>query len=550
MSNKFFAILFTGFSSILFSQQPSISPLSNRLEFSTEMHEYFSEETNMPSPRTAFNPPKKLGKVKIQTTPSDDGTWELRFQFPEPVTFKQEIDGDSLFFEFNQPIDSPDLEKAQESLGFLLKKFANGYNTLNLIAKKPVFYNAEAGDSTFILTITPDACAPIEASRSLKVAEARLLVEEREYQMAISALWDLQEEYPCDKDTMLLAATLEGLLPRWQREMQTLSSLRDEHPRDEDLQTLMDIAYSPHSSYVLGERQVQRTIGLAVYQVWRAKEEAIFFSSPFNTFYGGVEWQLYRGHISSIVDSQGNSIGFRGSRNQGTLFARNEWADGKSLSGMLYAQEGAVGAGAAGKMLLPWIQGDVEALACWHRPYWAIFETLAFHGREDLFKIHVNSVYSRYFNWSLEGGMHRVGITGTPNGFTSVLASSEIFINLVVGNPIISLNYGFDAEYITQQKEKLGVNGEFNPVPYTSFENHSVRGYLVYQWRDRWNLTVFGGETFNRLGLHARTYGISLKYAKPVPRGWEIELSAYRFPSTIVQGATGEYYTATFIYRF
>ena len=530
-----------------------ITDAGSSFEFSKEMKDYFSEELAIPA-STEINPPffkpTSKEKVFIGAAPIDNG-WRLTFLFPKPVTFMEKNEAGAIYFEFNQTIDSSDFLSAQEKLGFLIKRLSNGYNSLSINPKQPLRVEAAAQGNFFILDLLPAYEVPYEGSRLLKIAKARLLIEERHYSAAFKYIDQLEQEYPDDKDLLLLNASLEGLLPRWQEEMKIFNELAVEYPEDEDVVTLSNEAFSPHSSYIQAIRQIQRTVGLAAVQLYGLQEELILAANSERVVYGGSQWQLFRGHISSIVNNQGQFVGFLGTRNQTTLYRRDEWASGSYVKGLIYGQETTLGVGLEIGRLLPKIQGQINVIACVHRPYWSVFETLAFYGREDLLKVQINSVYNRYFNWHFDLGAHRVGIKGTSNGFSSILASGEIFFNLTVGNPIIALNYGLDAEYITQQKTKIGIDGnKYNPVPYVTFENHSLRVFLYYTWRERWNLTIYGGETFNRLGLNAKTYGISLKYAKPLPCGWELELSAYRFPSTIVQGATGEYYTGILTFRF
>jgi len=107
--------------------------------------------------------------------------------------------------------------------------------------------------------------------------------------------------------------------------------------------------------------------------------------------------------------------------------------------------------------LLPWIQGEFSVELDWHKPYWGVFECLAFHGREDKALFGFSSQCNRYVAIQAKGGGHSVGISETQNGFSSYLANAEIFVNLNITNPIVALNYGFDAEYVQHQAEKQGI---------------------------------------------------------------------------------------------
>lgn len=531
-------------------------PTSSRLEFSHDLKEYFEEEFALPtSPEFLNRLPvdKKRPKVRVEAIYIENGAWRLVFEFPERVEFCQELEGNDLYLKFNQTVDSDDLIKAQEQLGYIIKRFANGFNMIYLVAKRPVTYATLSFDNTFVLDVIPDYRYYLEETRRVKIAAARLLIDERNYDAAFCALSQLEEEYPNDKDARILLASLEGLLPQWQPQVEIIADLMDDYPADDDLVKLYKDAYCPHSPFVRFERQEQRTMGLGVYQIYGLQTEDFLFWNDSSVLYGGTKYQLYSGHLSSVINNQGLTEGFLGTRSQVNVYLRNEWECGAQVTANAYVQEGGIfGGGIFASKLLPQYQGEIFLRADWHRPYWAVFETLAHHGREDLVKLGMSSVYDRYLTFGLEGGMHRVGIAGTHNGFTSMLASAQVFLYLKLSNPMIGINYSLDAEYVKQEATKTSIDGNpYNPVPYTSFENHTLRGYIYYQWWDRWYFTAYGGETFNRLGINAPTAGSSLKYVKPCcPFGLEVELAYDRFPSTTNQGATAEYYTATVTARF
>ncbi len=525
---------------------------NEHLTFSQDEQELFSEELLLPSYEPIFSQKTNpSAKVHILASYQNKGAWRLTFTFPQKVSFTTSSNGNTICIEFNQAIDSPDLQDIQEKLSFLLKGVFSGYHTLELVPQRQIDIRAVSSGCVFTLELIPCLNTSKEEKRLLQIATARLLVEERCFRAATCVLSELKKEYPEDENVLILLASLDGLLPKWQEEWRILKGLHERYPDDEDIYDLMYATYSPHSSYLLLERQLQKTVGLAIVQVNIAQAEAMVWNTVHNTLYLGTQWQLWDGHFNSIVNSQGNYVRFQGYRNQAAIYLRHDWSSGSELTGYFYAQKETVGAGLKAMTLWPAIQGNFFMLATWHRPYWALFETMAYQGREDLLYAGVNSEPTRYIDWEASLGTHRVGITGTSTAFTSVLANAEIFYYCTVGNPKVALNYGLDAEYVLHDITKTGVNGQpFNPVPYVSFEEHSFRAYFFYTWRKNWFFKLYGGETLNRLGLNAGTYGGSLKYVKPCPWGLDIELAFDHFPSTVVSGATALYYTGTITARF
>lgn len=519
------------------------------LRFSQEAREFFGEELHL------LNKPLQQkenvkAKVKIEPFFCEDGTWKLLFEFPEMVTFEEDISAKSIYIRFNQGIDSPDLQNVQEKLSYITNRFANGYNTLYITGERPLFFHTERSGKTFELDITPDLNAPQKPTRSFEIANARLFVEERNYKQADNLFAGLSISYPKDKDVGVWHSSLEGLYPRWQKQVDILETLHDEYPYDEDVQTLLCDAWTPHLPYLLYERQIQDTLTLAVYQINRVQGEALLTRTERNAFYLGAQYQLWRGHISGVVNSQGETVGFKGTRNQGALYVRSEQANGGWLAGWLYTQEGNFygGTGQFG-CLVPPLQGNFWIRADYQKPYWELFETLAFHGREDRVECHLDSVYNRYINWEIGGGARRVGIKGVPDGYTSLLANAELFINVIITNPIFALNYGLDAEYVLHRKKEIGADGQpFNPVSLTSFEYHSIRGYMFYTWSDRVFFNFFAGETFNRLGINSPTFGAELKYVNPCYFEWL--LSAAQIPSATTPGFAENFFTMSVTGRF
>ena len=520
---------------------------SERLQFSEETREYFGQELNYPSVEKAAQFKARTSEVSVEVFYLEKGGWRLCFEFPEPVSFEEKMEGNSLYLSFNKGIDSPNLANAGEKLGYLLQTFSYGYHTLYMVGSRDVVYHIESSEKSIAIDVLPDESHPFPSNQALQTACARLLVEERRYEKAFSALDSLDA---ANKDTAVLLAELESLQPRWQKQVQALDRALATDPFDEDLQTLKCQAFSPHSSFVLYERQLQDTKPLAAVQVNRMQGEAIVKRNDFRTLYLGAEYQMWRGHLSQITNNLGEAVGFRGTRNQGTVYLRNEWARGVFCTGKFYLQEQNVyGLGVEAGCVWPLIQGDFLFSANWNRPCWEIFEALAYHGREDAVRLHLNSVVNRYFNWQAGIGGRRIGITHTPTGYASILAEAQLFWNLIITNPVISLNYGYEAEYVEYLKQKTGIDGTpFNPVPLTSFDFHSLRAYAFYIWRERWFATIYLGETFNRLGIMSLTAGIELKYQ--LPCFFDIRLSADRFPSQVAPGTQEDLYTASATARF
>ncbi|MBU6382791.1 MAG: hypothetical protein KGQ49_00310 [Verrucomicrobia bacterium] len=518
-----------------------------RFQFSEQTRQYFSEELPPSAQKKGPHGSHTAKKVKITTCPMEEGGWQARFSFPYPVKVTHRIEGNRLYVDFNQTIDSPDLTDMQERLSYLISQFSNGVHTLYLAGKRDVSYQVASGDQWVEITIMPKEIDPAVSSRSLKIACARLQVENRHYKQGFAALDPLQDTQ--DKDVAVLLAELEGLVPLWQRQVQVLDSALAQDPLDEDLYRLRQEAFSPHSSFLAYEWQWQDTLTLAIIRVNRVQEEAIIQRTYDHTLYLGADYQLWSGHVNSLSNTQGADVPFTGARNQGSVSLRNEWENGNFCKGTFYLQEQNVyGGGIAAGCLVPPLQGQFWISADYHRPCWEIFEAFAYHGREDKVEFQLTSVYNRYVNWEIGGGGRRVGITHTPTGYASILAHAEVDINLIITNPILAFHYSYEAEYVEYLKTKIGVEGPYNPVPLTSFEFHTVSAYLYFTCRENLFITIYGGETFNRLGIKSPNAGIEVKYVKPCR--FEMQMGAYQFPSQVAPGTAERFVLARVTARF
>lgn len=528
--------------------------IRDSLQFNLLDKEYFKEEFSLP-PEAPYRPETKReeGKIGVEVIPCEEGAWRLVFCFSKEVSYEETYDEcGGLSLSFDQRVDTADLAIVQEKLAYLMKRIANGYHVLYFLPERHVCFYTEKQGRYFILDIVPQYGCPEEATRLLKLARARLLVEEYFYYQAFEALEELLTLYPGDKDSLLLLGTLENLLPRWQKSFEIFSDLNFHYPCDENIKRLMHDVYYPHSSFVNFTRQIQQTPDFSVYQINRLTGEWIMNRTPWNTFYAGGIFDYTRGHLSTVVQGDGESEGFLGNRFQGTLYARKECVWGDAYTGRFYAGEGGVyGGGVEGFWLWPGIQGSFDLLFDWNRPYWELFETFEFYGRHDRILFEIDSVYDRYFDWDFGGGVQRIGISGVPTALVSILVSGDINWHLQVGNPIVTLNYGFEAQYVQYEKEKIDAAGErFVRVPLNSYEFHLFRAYLQWEFCYNWYFSGFGGVSLNRLGINDWTGGATLIYRKPCPCGWEAELSWVRIPSTNVSGAYTNYLTFSVTARF
>lgn len=526
----------------------------NRLEFNQQRSEYFEDELSLPGKVIeAKEPLPKKELVRIQTCSRGEGAWRVIFHFPKKMAYEQEQDTcGGLLLKFNQRFESEDLEKTQELLSYIARIITEGYSTFYLTPEREVTYCISTDDNQLILDIFPQYECRSRGSRYLKLARARLLVEQYHYYQAFQAIGELLTEYPGDKDSLVLLGSLEGQLPRWQKAMEIYYDLRQHYPCDVNLRQLSEEEYFLHSPFIGYTREIQQTPFFSVYQINRFQGEWKRRWSPCDLLYVGGIFDVTRSHMSSVVQNDGEEAGFLGNRVAGTVYARTENVWGSTYEGRFYVGEGGVyGLGVEGFWLWPGLQGTLTVSLDYNKPYWELFETFQFFGRSDTAQFEITSVYDRFIDWNVGGGGQRLGISGVPTALAALFATADFNYHLRVGNPIFTLNYGYDAYYVQYEKEKIDPDGDrFVRVPLNSYEFHFFRAYLEFEYCRYWIFTGFGGWSCNRLGANDWTAGLSLIYRKYCPNPWQVELSALRFPSTNFVGQHTNFLTLSVQIRF
>ncbi len=137
--------------------------------------------------------------------------------------------------------------------------------------------------------------------------------------------------------------------------------------------------YTPHSPYINVQRQIQQTVQLATVQLYQAKAEISSITILGNTL---LRWALstLQWACCRIVNNKGNTIGFRGRRSQGrSIFVETTMMEVMLLplptdKRELWEWEGSGTPCSGGARDFQYLSLD------WHKPYWAIYEALAYNG--------------------------------------------------------------------------------------------------------------------------------------------------------------------------
>lgn len=455
-------------------------------------------------------------------------------QWKGPIEAKASVDLQEVLIETSSPISESNAQEVAEKLPPGILEFRAGFNTLLIKTATPAAFTVTAekdllSDTHYLrihMVIYPK---PFEPSLALGLAKANLALRERNFTYACALLAYLRGQYPDNVDVMSLISIAQEATGKWICSLNWLAKAHCYNVRSENIWVAYREIYFPHSRFVGFERETQLTRSIAAEHYYRLHGEWVASRNLFRFLYYGIWAEEVRAHISELFSRDGIVEGFLGSRQRVYLKAKNVGIEGTELTGLFYVADGVVGAG--GHWMTKFDQGHVFAYADWHRPFWEIMETLVHFGSENRIGIGGRYVYNARLDGLIDIGLRDYGIKDNRRATRTIKIGGSANLFLTLKNPLISLNYILDAEYVYHEDEKRNPFGAiFQPVPLDSRENHTIRLVIRNIWRRWWAWGAFVGETFNRLGTHDLTMGVNFHYYFPC--GLEFDFLMERYPST------------------
>ncbi len=467
----------------------------------------------------------------------------------EPVTFETRKEQRELYILTDRPFTNPDFDIVGKEGDFLFKEISFGYNGLLLTTFQPVeFFVQTIGPHNNGIRITVVISGPPD-SRPLDYAKGRLFLEEKRFSEAFYFLYELQKQFPRYDQIEGLIGIAESGVKNWMCALDHLAEANFLAPYDEEYIDSFSQIYYPHSSFVGFEREMERIETVSIEHYWRVHAEYFFLRSACRAFYAGLDLEMNRAHISQYINNEGFITGFLGDRYRGRVYLRSECCLGSVWEFSAYGGEGAFGLG--GLYEIKFDQGQFHVLAEWNRPYWDYLETLVNHGVRHRLFARADAVY----NWRWRGGLG-VGISqfGTEKYKGAVLTlplQADLYYTVRSICPIVLLHYNLLAEYQLRNESEINSAGDiFQPVPFFPYENHAFRIDVVYD--TKWlKMESFVGVVVNPMGQTAyRDFTLGLNVTARLTCSLELDLNAYVYPSTSVQGQRQEVLGGGLKWRF
>lgn len=226
----------------------------------------------------------------------------------------------------------------------------------------------------------------------------------------------------------------------------------------------------------------------------------------------GVIYALNQMKVDSFVMPNGTTGNFRGSGYSAELFY--EWFNKMNHlvhAGLLHGESGL---GATVRYSVPDYGKVTRFLMEYHRPYWDIAEGVPSEAAVDRLGVGHSREFNKHWYANLDIALNNYSIHGDNSVAKSTTAEGNLGYRLRLFDPIVTLLYTLDAEYLfSEADEKTGPNGTYRPFPLRTREVHSLGLNLTDSFnsgRGLWEM--FAGYSMDRLEGHGPFMGGLVEY--------------------------------------
>ena len=428
------------------------------------------------------------------------------------------IDGQEIKLRFDKPLGAAPIDKIPDLLAGWVDNVLYGYDSVLLVANSQAAAAIEKRPNGARVVFTrkpPDKAAQAEQARADRAAAQRIGylsasvdLEEGKVRKARAALNGLTQADPRDMQSVRLLAGAEERLGRWRDALRGSTPGLTVAPRDPDfvrntarlLHAYGDFVRADYDVFAVRNADTQRVAklagrsnlgsdGLLTYAVERRRVDADEVSRP-----------------------DGVSRPFHGYRSQAAVSYVQDWRNLQSTKVSLFAADFTFGGGLSHE----W-RGDDSALrfgGAWREPAFSLLEGVVEGGwRSRLFLEWEKRLSQR---WSTSGSLSLAGYG--LDGEDGQLASSAIVNGSLVyilreANPLITLGYALDAEYVSDSKYYYDAFGNpFHPMSVSTREVHSLQAAFERALTDYLTWSLYGGWSWDRHSKSAPFASFALRY--------------------------------------
>jgi hypothetical protein len=235
----------------------------------------------------------------------------------------------------------------------------------------------------------------------------------------------------------------------------------------------------------------------------------------------GASYDFNNVQINSVQRTSGKEEPFEGMRHRGELYAQTDFENGVQLRGSVYGAQSTIGGGFYFSM--PDSAGRTSIQADFQRPFWEFVEGMVDDGVRDRLEIRRQLTLGRRISSWAAVSVNRYGISRDPNVAESIGGEGGFRFFILLTNPYLTLDYGFDGEYRQRIETRNSAAGlSFNPIPLLNREVHTLSAALGSEMAPNLRADGYGGFAYDRLGGKGPYFGVRLTYDTPSDFGAQL----------------------------
>lgn len=191
----------------------------------------------------------------------------------------------------------------------------------------------------------------------------------------------------------------------------------------------------------------------------------------------------------------------------GELYLAKYLDSGNRVQASLFANEDTPGAGLYYAFNNP--LGRTELLGEYHKPYWDFPEAVYGLATRDRVGAKHYSQVNPTLGFGAEVSLNNYNVEVADSAAKTALVRLSLQQQLqkqTADQPYLGIGYGFDGEYLLDNREKRLVNGTgpglYRPFPIRTRENHQITGIYRDDWTDSTHALFLAGYLYDRYGEH------------------------------------------------
>ncbi len=398
---------------------------------------------------------------------------DIMFHWPKTVTIEPEASERELLLRFAEPIDSGVADGIAEQLPGWLSSVSVGYDSMLIIATRPVNFGLGHEGAVTRITLT-EAGQDAADGRSvedlrLDVLRARLKARQGKTEAARSDLQDLQQTAPENADVLVELATLEESVGSWRRAVSLYDRALNLDPNRRELASARRSLDRENGSQLRLDSDIQFVEGGDTQ--WITVGSGRVITSMTTEF--GVRVENRWLDDDEVLRTNGVTEAVNEMHQRGEVYGAVELAPGHDLEGTLLAGAGSPGAALRYDYRTPQTRTTVRLTL--HRSYWELVEGIVDGALQDAIGLRHEHQLSRRWFAEAEASLNRFGIDTIDTAATSFDIGGALRYRVPWESADLTVGYTLSGRYVGGIETRRDANGNaFNPLPLTDTEFHSL----------------------------------------------------------------------------